>query len=137
MIDFAVPMIEKTKARESGFWIAVAFAGLINGRHGKYAGTPEMTRNGRIDPYILPTAALRKMAEDGFATSKRPRIRAIKPGSQYSGRGSLPSAILVHKRRKIKCYEYSRYTLQCTNALSVRTGSQILSFISRSSTLEN
>lgn len=90
MIDFAVPTLEKAKAWESDFWIAVDFAGLIDGRHGKYATTPEMAPNGRIDPYILPTAALRKMAEDGFATAKRPRIRAIKPGSQYSSRHHMP-----------------------------------------------
>ena len=54
MIDFAVPTLEKAKAWESDFWIAVDFAGLIDGRHGKYATTPEMAPSGRIDPYILP-----------------------------------------------------------------------------------
>lgn len=98
MIDFAVPTLEKTKAWESDFWIAVDFAGLIDGRHGKYAGTREMAPNGRIDPYILPTAALRKMAEDGFATSKRPRIRAVKPGSQYSRRHHMPELFGFRER---------------------------------------
>lgn len=98
MIDFAVPTLKKTKAWESDFWVAVDFAGLINGRHGKYAGTREMAPNGRIDAYVLPTAALRKMAEDGFATSKRLRIRAIKPGSLYSRRHHMPELLAFRER---------------------------------------
>lgn len=90
MIDFAIPALEKEKAWQSDFWIAVDFAGLINGCFGRYANTTEMAPNGQIDPYTLPTAFLRKIAEDGFATSKRPRIRAIKPGSQYSKRHHMP-----------------------------------------------
>lgn len=90
MIDFAVPKLKKAKAWQTDHWIVVDFAGLIDGPHGKYATAPEMASNGRIEPYILPTSVLMKMAEDRLATSKRPADTRIKPGSQYSRRHHIP-----------------------------------------------
>lgn len=39
MIDFSVPSLSRPKAWESDIWLAVDFAGLIDGRHGKYQDT--------------------------------------------------------------------------------------------------
>lgn len=86
MIDFSVPSLSRPKAWESDIWLAVDFAGLIDGRHGKYENTAEMAPSYRVEAYILPTLLLREMAEAAFAESKRPRIRAIKPGSMFSRR---------------------------------------------------
>lgn len=93
MIDFAVPNLEKAKAWQSDFWIAVDFAGLVDGRHGRYSSTPEMAPSGLIDAYIMPTEILRSIAEEKFTDSKRPRIRAIKPGSKYSRRHHMPELL--------------------------------------------
>lgn len=57
-----------------------------------------MAPNGCIDAYILPTKFLREMAEAAFADSKRPRIRAIKPGSTYSRRHHMPELFNYRNR---------------------------------------
>jgi hypothetical protein len=90
MIDFAVPSLEKMAGWKSDFWLCVDFSGLIDGRHGKYASTHEMAPNGRIDAYIMPTADLERLTRRYFPASKRPRIRAIKPGSLFSKKHHLP-----------------------------------------------